>query len=256
MKRIFLTILSVASVIIILLWSFFWYALEYEKFNKYLCESSGSFLVDSLNKEYKIWGGSNYPKNFCGTCSYYDSTKVDCKIINCNLNIKETNIDFQQDSLIKKIANIFWSFPQNSEVDSLYLSINNNSKTIQSNLTKTNWQIPIKKFKYDSTASINDFKIINQFDGQEHGGGGDFERYQIEIRKIKILINKDLNDYSRFAEKIMANNLRNCKEKNIAKLEIVIVTQNPKGSLTNTKQTEYFYDLIPMNEYYIKKKNL
>lgn len=247
--------LLITGILALLFLSFALYSLLNEKYYKSPCKSSGEPLTDSLRKKYNIWSWNDYPKNFCTKCDDYDSSKVNCNVFTCNLHIKEPQLDFQQDSMIFNILNTFWSFPQNKKVDSLYLTIENNQKLIVTKNSKLDLKRKINLITYDTLKSISEFKIIDRVDGEEFGGGGDYEKYRIKTREILIITSTDLKDYNKVANYFFNKELQNCKVEKIATLTIKIITKKPKGQFIHEKTTNFYFEIISSNKY-IKKKNL
>jgi len=252
MKRTFILIASIILLSFLGFCGYVIYALENEEYHQSPCESSAEIVTDSLRKLYKVWSWSSYPKNFCSKCSDYDSTKVDCKILMCELGISDPELDFQEDSLIHNVINIFWSFPQNKIVDSLYLTIGNNTKRIKTSLSRSDLKKTPEKIFYDTDRSISNFTILDVIEGSEQGGGGDYENYDIKTRELKILSRVDLVDYEDVAEYYYNKELDRCKKDAVSMLTIEIETANPKGQFVENKISTYVYQI---NTEHIKKKN-
>jgi len=252
MKRPFILIVSIILLSVAGFFGFAIYTLENEEYHQSPCESSAEILTDTLEKIYHIWGWSTYPKNFCGKCSDYDSTNVDCKIITCVLRMSESELDFQQDSMIYNVMNLFWSFSQNKMVDSLYLTIRNNRKSIITHLSKADLKKKPEKIIYDTTRNMSAFSISHVFEGSEQGGGWDYESYDIKTRELKILSRVDPGDYDDVAEYYYNKELDRCKKDAISTLTIEIETANPKGQFVANKISTYVYEI---NTEHIKKKN-
>ncbi len=232
------------------------YTIENEEYHQSPCESSARLLTDSLRKQYNIWGWSSYPKNFCSKCDDYDSNSVDCSIIICELKISEPELDFQQDSIIYNIMSLFWSFPQNKVVDSLYLTISNSKYIITTALKKSDLKKLPQKVYYDSYRNFTEFKITDIIDGMEYGGGGEYKKYEIKTRELKVLSQIDLIDYHSVAEYFHTKELKRCKRDDISTLTIKIETINPNGQFLTSKTNNYTFEIVPFINYHQKKRSL
>src|SRR6185437_5959968 len=172
-------IVVVSIIVVVLFFGFFILVLLIgdEVYNRNPCKASSGYLADSLRKKYHIWSWSDSPKNFCFKCSDFDSTKVECNIIDCSLRFDDTTLTSIGDSLINNFAQLFWKFPENENVDSLYLTIESKQNIKHYSLYTVHCNLSRKDISKESLAKETELpkkkpevKVINEFEDRSFGG--------------------------------------------------------------------------------------
>lgn len=230
-----------------------WCAYSEEAYHESPCEISGELFIDSLEQKYKLLSHNVTPKNFQYRGNSYDASKVDCSIINSYI-WTDKKIDFQSDSIIKELSSIFWLYPKNQFVDSLYLEIRNHNQYLYAAVSKSDLTRESKKVDYKKNYKASDIKRTYTANGVQMGGGGEMTKYEINFRKIYLSSKVDLNDYQTLADQYYQKEYSDCLKNNIATLEIEINTEDPEGQLIYAKVNHYYYQIIPSHFYYKKKE--
>jgi len=223
-------------------------------FNKNPCEASEGYLADTLlGKKFHIT--LMYPKNYCMKCYDYDSTKVQCNIIYSTIEFEDSSLTFIGDSIINEFAKLFWGFPGNKNVDSLYLTIKNVRRTANS----TDWQIVYSNLSTKNISKENlanepelsktkpKIKLINESEGW-------IEEHSIKTKTLNIELeaSHDYNDFESVVDDYYKQYIKIGILKDSVIFNVDIKVDYPTGGLISSK--EYEYSLEHLLDFYHKSK--
>lgn len=241
--------LIILTVILISILVFFWLLVRYltdeEPCNENPCEISSYSLMPRLDSSYNVVTFSSHPKNYCCDCSVYDATLVNCNVMYLDIGLREPELDISQDSIVLDFARIFWNDSLNSNVDSLYLELENsfsldfyNESTINYGISKNDLNKKYPNHELFDFNSVPEYKVLYQSFGTQHYG-----YYEASIFHIGVRINNDFKNVDSLSLIVMSRYERMLKGREIDELKIEIEIDKPYCVLCLNQKHEFFFEL-------------
>ncbi|HYV90857.1 MAG TPA: hypothetical protein VE978_03705 [Chitinophagales bacterium] len=238
-RRNILTLVFISiPLVVFFLIGLFVYLIDEEDCNEDPCEIASYSLEGKLDSAYNIFNLWSHPKNYCCECTNYDPTLVKCNIIYFHIGLSESELDISQDSIAIEFARIFWNDSLNSNVDSLYLELQNNRCTINYGISKNDLDKKYQNHKLEDFTDVPSYKVFYENFGKPHYG-----YYEATIFHVMVRVNYDYKNVDSLFLIIKNTYDSMLKEKKIDELEIDIEIDEPYCKLCLNQKYKYWCEL-------------